>query len=323
MTFDIEVPNGRWTLSIAPRGGWRSTSPRIAESVLVFFSSLLIGCLAYALLRQPEQLKREVELRTRELSRTNRELASEILERERAETALASRTKQLEAVRAVSEEIARELDLTTLLSLITRRAMELVGAASSATHLWDDVNQALISRAWCGVTDWMREAHVKLGEGIIGTVAQRREGMIVNDYCHRADADRLGFEKPSITALMAEPLLYRGRLLGVITLNNAETGKLFTQEARELLALFADQAAIAIENAQLYERQEVRATRLQTLTRLNQLISSSLDMDAVLWEISQAAAQLMDAPLFLIILGTACSKILDFYSWSVVFFCEV
>jgi signal transduction histidine kinase/DNA-binding response OmpR family regulator/sensor domain CHASE-containing protein len=316
MTFDIEVPNGRWTLSIAPRGGWRSTSPRIAESVLVFFSSLLIGCLACALLRQPEQLKREVELRTRELSRTNRELASEILERERAETALARRTKQLEAVRAVSEEITRELELTTLLTLITRRAMDLVGAASSATQLWDDVNQALISRAWCGVADWMRQAHVKLGEGIIGTVAQRREGMIVNDYCHRPDADRLGFEKPSITALMAEPLLYRGRLLGVITLNNAETGKLFPQEARELLALFADQAAIAIENAQLYERQEVRATRLQTLTRLNQLISSSLDMDAVLWEISQAAAQLMDAPLVRIRIANAATQTLELQTWS-------
>jgi signal transduction histidine kinase/CheY-like chemotaxis protein/HPt (histidine-containing phosphotransfer) domain-containing protein len=284
--------------------------------VLVFSSSLLISYLAYALLRQPEKLKREVELRTRELSRTNRELAGEILERERAEIALASRTKQLEAVRAVSEEIARELDVTTLLTLITRRAMELVGAASSAIQLWDDVNQALSSRAWHGVADWMQEVHVKLGEGIIGTVAQQRIGMIVNDYCHWPGANHPGREGPGFTALMAEPLLYRGRLLGVITLNNADTGKLFTQESRELLALFADQAAIAIENAQLYERQEVRATRLQTLTRLNQLISSSLDMDAVLREISQAAAQLMNVPLVRIWIANAATQTLELQAWS-------
>jgi len=316
MAFDIEVPNGRWVLSIAPRGGWRSTSTLIVESVLVIFSSLLVGGLAYALMRQPERLKQEVELRTRELSRINRELASEILERERAESALAKRTKQLEAIRAVSEEITRELDLTTLLALITRRAMELVGASSSATHLWDDVSQALIPRASYGVADWMREAHVKPGEGIVGTVAQRREGVIVNDYCYWPGASPLSRERLSVTALMAEPLLHRGRLLGVITLDHADTGKLFTQEARELLALFADQAAIAIENAQLYERQEIRAARLQTLTRLNQLISSSLDMDAVLREISQASAQLMDVPLVRILTANAATQTLALQAWS-------
>ena len=316
MAFDIEVPNGRWTLSIAPRAEWESTPPLIAESVLVLFSSLLIGGLAYALLRQPQQLKREVELRTHELSRTNRDLASEILERECAETALATRTRQLEAIRAVSEEISRELDLTTLLALITRRAMELVGAASSATLLWDDANQALISRAWYGVADWMQEMHVKLGEGIIGTVAQHREGVVVHDDCHGPSANHLGRETPSVTALMAEPLLYRGHLLGVITLHNADTGKLFTEEVRELLALFAAQAAIAIENAQLYERQEVRVTRLQTLTRLNQLISSSLDMDAVLREISQAVVQLMDVPLVGIRIANAATQTLELQTWS-------
>jgi hypothetical protein len=55
-----------------------------------------------------------VELRTAGPSRINHELATEILERKRAETTLATRTKPLEAVRAVSEEITRELDLAAL-----------------------------------------------------------------------------------------------------------------------------------------------------------------------------------------------------------------
>jgi signal transduction histidine kinase/DNA-binding response OmpR family regulator/sensor domain CHASE-containing protein len=316
MAFDIEVPKGRWTLSIAPRGGWRSTFLPILESVLVFFSSLLVGCLAYALLRQPEQLKQEVERRTRELSQTNRELAGEILERERAETALARRTKQLETVRTVSEEITRELDLTTLLGLITRRAMELLGAAASGTQLWDDINQVLVSRAWHGVADQMQAGHVKLGEGITGTVAQRREGMIVNDYGRRLGANAPGFEHTGITALIAEPLLYRGRLLGVIMLNNTDMGKPFTQEDRALLALFAAKAAIAIENAQLYERQEVRATRLQTLTRLNQLISASLDINHVLREITQAAAMLMAVPFVRIWIADEATETLECRAYS-------
>ena len=59
----------------------------------------------------------------------------------------------------------------------------------------------------------------------------------------------------------------------------------------------ADQAGIAIENARLYETLEARADRLRTLARLNQLISSSLDMDAVLREIARAAATLTGAPV--------------------------
>ena len=123
MSFDIEVPNGQWTLSIAPHGGWQAFSLLLSEGVLVLFSSLLIGCLTYALLCQPQKLQWEVKTRTRELSQANDELATEILERERAESTLAKRTKQLESIRAVTEEITRELDLTALLTLITRRAM--------------------------------------------------------------------------------------------------------------------------------------------------------------------------------------------------------
>src|SRR6266511_13776 len=61
--------------------------------------------------------------------------AQDITDRKCAEEGLAARTRQLEAIRAMTEEITRELDLTTLLHLITQRAMELVGAASSVTHL--------------------------------------------------------------------------------------------------------------------------------------------------------------------------------------------
>src|SRR5262249_25136635 len=67
-------------------------------------------------------------------------------------------------------------------------------------------------------------------------------------------AERLGF-----TAIVAEPLLYRDRLVGVIAISNEGTGRSFTAQDSDLLALFAAEAAIAIDNARLYE--EVRGTR--------------------------------------------------------------
>jgi PAS domain S-box-containing protein len=184
----------------------------------------------------------------------------DITEHRRAERALAERIKQAEAVRMVTAEVTRELDLTTLLGLITRRAVELIEAATSGVvYLWDEAAKSLTVRAWHGRGEWMREVRLRLGEGIAGTVAQRREGLLVNDYRTSPYVNPLFMERLGSTAVLAEPLLYRERLVGVIAISNEGTGRLFTAQDRELLALFAAQAAVAIENARLYE--EVRGTR--------------------------------------------------------------
>jgi PAS domain S-box-containing protein len=230
---------------------------------------------------------------------------------EGAKAALAERTKRLEVIRAITEEITRELDLTTLLELIARRAAELIGAPSTTIYLWNDSAEAFLPRTWYGLGDWMREVRFRMGEGIPGLVGQCRQGMIVNDYRSSPYANRLFIEHTGITAVLASPLLYRGRPLGVITLNNGHTGRHFSEQDSDLLSLFAAQAAIAIQNARLYESQEVRATRLQTLTRLNQLISSALDMDAVLREIAVAAATLMTAPLVRIWIADEDTQMLE------------
>ncbi len=211
--------------------------------------------------------------------------------------ALAERTKRLEVFRRVTEEITRELNLTTLLELITRRAAELIGVPSSVIYFWDDPTETFIPRAWYGLGDWMAEVRFRIGEGTPGAVGQSRKGMIVNDYRSSPYANPLFIEYTDVTAVLASPLLYRGRLLGVITLYNGRTGRHFTEEDGDLLSLMAAQAAIAIQNARLYASQEIRAIRLKTLADLNRLMTSSLDLDEVLPEIAKAATALMDTPL--------------------------
>jgi signal transduction histidine kinase/DNA-binding response OmpR family regulator/HAMP domain-containing protein len=244
----------------------------------------------YALQEINATLEQRVQERTRELSESNVRLAREILERTTTEEMLAERTTRLEVVRAVTSDITRELELTMLLGLITRRAVELVCGTSGTTYLWDETTQTLVPHAWHGLGDWVRGIRVRLGEGVTGMVAQRREGLLVDDML----TDHAG---GPLCAILSEPLLYRERLLGVITINNERTGRTFGPQERDLLVLFAAQAAIAIENARLYEALEKRFARLRTLTRLNQFISSSLAMDEVLREIARAAATLMEAPL--------------------------
>jgi signal transduction histidine kinase len=188
-----------------------------------------------------------------------------------AEAALATRTRQLEAVRAVTIEITRELDLSTLLGLITRRAKELVGASDGMTRLWDDTRQELTTFAWDGVGEWLVHKGLHLGEGVAGTAALRREGLIVNDFRHSAYASPQHLERTTYTAILAEPLLYREQLVGVLALARNAGSAPFTLDEQEVLRLFAAQAAIAIQNARLYEavRHEL-AERLRAEEHLQQ-----------------------------------------------------
>jgi PAS domain S-box-containing protein len=182
-----------------------------------------------------------------------------------AEELLATHMDQVDALRTVTAEITRELNVEKLLGLITQRAVGLVEAATSgAVYLWDEASQVMIPQAWHGRGEWMRDIQIEIGKGLVGAVAQHRQGLLVNDYLsspyvNRDFLDRLGF-----TAIVAEPLLYRDRLVGSILISNERTGRLFTAQDHELLKVFATQAAIAIENARLFEQAQEQRVKLES-----------------------------------------------------------
>jgi signal transduction histidine kinase len=169
-----------------------------------------------------------------------------------AEASRLERSRQIEAVRAVGVELTRELDLSALLDLIIRRVMALVGVRSGSVFLWDEGRLRLVPKASRGLDATLSEVRVRLGEGVVGAAAQARRGLIVNDYRASVWALPLFLERTDIRAVMAEPLLYRDRLVGAIALRDKRGGEPFDEEDRRALVLFAAQAAIAIENARLF-----------------------------------------------------------------------
>ena len=203
------------------------------------------------------------------------------------------RRRHLEVVRNISEEITRELDLPILLGLITQRAVDLLGAGQGMIRLWDETGQALIPKAWTGGGDHRAGLRLRLGEGVAGTAAERRQGMIVNDFRTSPYATKQVLQQTSHTAVLAEPLLYRGRLVGVVTVNREEGMGSFTAEDQTLVALFASQAAIAIENARLHEGTRHRAEHLATLNAVSRSLTTALDSHAVIDRILAAAQSMI------------------------------
>ncbi|MGH7405638.1 MAG: PAS domain S-box protein, partial [Candidatus Methylomirabilales bacterium] len=208
-------------------------------------------------------------LRTEDLAEPIvRVVALDVTERMRAERELGKRTKRMQVLRAMTLEITKELDFQTLLNLITRRAATLVGVVSGAVYLWDERAQVLSPEAVYSLGEWTREKSLRLGEELVGTVAQRCQGIMVSNYDTSPYASSLVVERGGFTAAMAEPLLYHDRLVGVLTVNNEGTWHYFTDEDRDLLALFAAQAVIAIENARLFSALADSKRRLEELYSL-------------------------------------------------------
>jgi GAF domain-containing protein len=71
------------------------------------------------------------------------------------------------------------------------------------------------------------------------------------------------------SAIVAEPLLYHDRLVGVLLVGHAQPGRHFTPQDRELLAVLAAQAAVAIENARLFEESAQRQAWLRSILEMN------------------------------------------------------
>jgi signal transduction histidine kinase/CheY-like chemotaxis protein len=246
-----------------------------------------------------------------EIAQRSQALVEDIAEHQRVGQALAERTARLEAVRDVAVEITRELDLTTLLGLIIRRAVELVGTQSGVVYLWDEATQVLIPQAWHGHEEWIREVRLGLGEGIVGTVAQRREGVIVEDYRTSLLAHPALKERNGATALLAEPLLYRDRLVGVLVLlSPLGIGRSFTVGDRNLLMLFAAQAAIAIENARLHGTAVRRWEEVGALLRATHTVMADLDLQGILTRIAEEASRIAGTPHVRVLLVDKAAQVL-------------
>ena len=218
----------------------------------------------------------------------------DITTRKQAEEERAVRIQQLQSIRTVAEEITRELDLTRLLGLIAQRAAELVGAATSVIRLWDDAQQALITAATYGGQTAISAMPIRVGEGLVGTVAQRRQGLVANvyqdsPYVHPSLVERMGS-----ASLLAEPLLYRDRLIGVIMGIHWE-GRPFTTADRDMFAFFAAAAAIAIENARLFEESSRRQAWLSSILEINKRIATSTDLERLIARITEEASRLVRA----------------------------
>jgi PAS domain S-box-containing protein len=171
-----------------------------------------------------------------------------------AETEFGHRAEQLAALHATLLDITTERDLSTLLRTIVKRATRLLQGTGGGLYLCDPEREEVCCvvsyntpRDYTGVV-------LRYGEGAAGTIAATGNPLIIDDYpTWPGRASAFEGEEP-FGAVISTPMIWQGRVTGVIhVLHDSETRR-FTQVDLELLTLFANQAVIAVENARLYEQ---------------------------------------------------------------------
>jgi signal transduction histidine kinase/DNA-binding response OmpR family regulator/HAMP domain-containing protein/HPt (histidine-containing phosphotransfer) domain-containing protein len=197
-------------------------------------------------------LEQEVDERTADLMEANLQLLEVNRERERLLADERQRADELEALRTTLADITAELELPALLRAIVERATGLLDASGGELGLYDEASQEI----WILVCHNMGKDYVgtrlALGEGAMGRAAQTGEPLIIGDY-QTWEGRAAQYAGSALHGGVTVPLMVGSRLVGAIGVADVDPQRDFGAADLHLLKLFADQAAIAIENARLYD----------------------------------------------------------------------
>lgn len=184
-------------------------------------------------------------------------------------SALSNRVRELTALTDAAKAINSTLDLDDVLGIILSSALGLLGGTEGSVMLLDENEEFLETYCYRGSSDrYEPEPRLRVGRGVAGYVASKREPVVVVGKPDPNTFHDVPEKQVVIHSSMCVPLVSRGRLLGVLSINDTEGGRDFSEYDLRTLQLFADHAAVAIANATLYEKERENVAKLTEVDQL-------------------------------------------------------
>ncbi len=174
--------------------------------------------------------------------------------------------EQLQAIAIAMQAVTSGLDLEAVLQQIVESSRGLVQARYAALGVLNEAGDAIEQFITAGIDDAVRSqiGPYPQGRGLLGHIIQSRQPLRIADMAHHPRAAGFPPHHPPMTSLLGVPIVSKGRVFGNLYLTD-KVGELaadaeltaahpFTADDQALVELFAQQAAIAIENALLHRR---------------------------------------------------------------------
>lgn len=209
-----------------------------------------------------------------------------IIERPQFQTgALARKIDLADAMTEIAKSITSQLDLDQVLNQMVEAAMTLTAAGDTSIWLVDAVSGDLFLEAQRGIEDeTIKRLRLPIGEETLaGKVIQTGQPLRV----WRQPGEEQIKVKTNylVEALAYVPITLGGVTFGVLAATHRQPGKRFDRRDERLLTAIADFAAIAIQNARIYQATDAALARkykeLAALNELSRALNASLDLDKV------------------------------------------
>jgi len=206
----------------------------------------------------------------------------------------------LDAIAAVTGE----LSLDAVLQRLVEVAVELTGARYGALGVIDRSGSQLERFLTTGID---AETHAAIGDlprgrGVLGVLIRDATPLRLHDL--NEDPRSVGFppNHPPMRSFLGVPVMLRRVAYGNLYLTEKEGGEDFTDEDQELVTLLAAQAAVAIENARLYESATQWSRQLESLIEVGNALATETDLDRLLDLVARRLRELLDARLVTVLL---------------------
>jgi signal transduction histidine kinase len=205
--------------------------------------------------------------------------------------------RRQEALLQAGLVLASELSLPTVLQKIVELACDVSDARYGALGVLAPGGDRLEDFVTHGVTEEERRAigSLPVGRGILGALIEEAHPLRLRRI--QDDPRSVGFpaHHPPMTSFLGVPMTVRGRVYGNLYLTEKRGAAEFTEEDERAVVTLAAQAAVAVENARLYQEAQDRQRRLEAVNEVIQAILGGRDTDDVLRLIAGDARELMGA----------------------------
>ena len=230
-------------------------------------------------------------------------VARDVTEQLRNEQEVIRRATKMQAITELSAEIGGELDINTLLQDVADFTKTRLNHYHAQIYLLSEDGTQLILAAGAGdVGQHMvnRGHRIKLNaNSLVARAARDREIVVVNNVVAQDDHLPNPF-LPRTKAELAVPILYGGQILGVLDVQDDHVDAYGEVEV-QIKTTLSNQVAVAIQNARQFAETQLReadvqerATKMQAVTEISSDIGGTLDVDQLLWDVTNFAADKLD-----------------------------
>lgn len=182
--------------------------------------------------------------------------------------ALSNRLKEVLVLSEAGQAMSRVLDLEETLRIILDSALELLEAGEGSVMLVESAGDKLVVAASRSSSDHVKEAVIKLGQGVAGWVAEHREPILISGKPPEGLFEEFEAKDRFIASSLSVPLLSGSELQGVLNVNDLSGRRSFSEYDLRALQLFAEHAAHSIRNALVYEKEKSAVARLEEVDKM-------------------------------------------------------